>query len=237
MPVETLRAGHDEAVTTPVPGRDRYLDEWARLHGGYHPATGSWLVRAWLGLTYRLSRPLAARGVPPDAVTAAAVGAAAVLLAPAAVGGRWPLLAAGLAVAGGVLDNVDGCVAIISRRVTTWGYVLDSVADRLCDGIYLVALWLLGAPGWVAVAAAAAMVLLEYTRARAGAAGFAEIGVVTVGERPTRVIVTTAALAGAGIRPGDAWLAATIGAAATAAVCAAGFLQLAVVLRRELAPD
>jgi phosphatidylglycerophosphate synthase len=215
-------------VTTPVPGqgrhlpgRDRYLQEWARLHGGYDPAAGSRLVRAWLGLTYRLGRPLAARGVPPDAVTA---------------GGRWPLLAAVLAVAGGVLDNVDGCVAVLSGRVTAWGYVLDSVADRLCDGIYLVALWLLGAPGWVAAAAATAMVLLEYTRARAGAAGFTEIGVVTVGERPTRLIVTVVALAGAGIMPGDAWLAATIGAAATAAGCAVGFLQLAVVLRRALTP-
>ena len=43
------------------------------------------------------------------------------------------------------------------------------------------------------------MFLQEYTRARAAAGGMAEIGVVTVWERPTRVIVTAMFVLGAGI--------------------------------------
>jgi CDP-diacylglycerol--glycerol-3-phosphate 3-phosphatidyltransferase len=221
-------------VTAPVPDRDDYLKEWAGTHGGYDPSAAPWPVRAWLGVTYRLGRPLAVRGVAPDAITAAAVLLTLATVPLAAAGGRWPLAGAVVVIASGLLDNLDGCVAVLTRRVTAWGYVLDSVADRLCDGIYLVALWLLGAPGWLAVAAGAALGFLEYVRARAGGAGFGEIGVVTVGERPTRVIVVAVALLGAGIAPGLADLAATIGAAATFGVCVIGLAQLVSVVHRRL---
>ncbi|MGF7239082.1 MAG: CDP-alcohol phosphatidyltransferase family protein [Frankia sp.] len=222
-------------MTAPVPDRESYFTLWARTHGGYDPATGLWLVRAWLTVTYRLGRPLAARGVSPDAVTAAGVGLTLVVLPLTAAGGRWPLAGVVVVVAAGLLDNLDGCVAVLTGRVTAWGYVLDSVADRLCDGIYLLGLWLLGAPGWLAVAAAVPLVLLEYIRARAGSAGFGDIGVVTVGERPTRVIVTAFALLGAGLAPGLAGLAGTIGAAATFGVCAVGVGQLVRVVHHRLA--
>ncbi len=221
-------------MTAPVPDRDNYLTLWARTHGGYDPATGLWLVRVWLTITYRLGRPLAARGVSPDAVTAAGVGLTLVVLPLTAVGGRWPLAGVAIVIVGGLFDNLDGCVAVLTGRVTAWGYVLDSVADRLCDGIYLLGLWLLGAPGWLAGAAGGALVMLEYIRARASGAGFGEIGVVTVGERPTRVIVTAFALLGAGLGPGRAGLAGAIGAAATFGVCAVGIAQLVPVVHRQL---
>ena len=46
-----------------------------------------------------------------------------------------------------------------------------------------------------------AVFLLEYLRARAGNAGFDEVGVVTVAERPTRVIVLAPTLAVCGVLP------------------------------------
>ncbi|WP_052711117.1 CDP-alcohol phosphatidyltransferase family protein [Pseudofrankia sp. DC12] len=219
---------------TPLPGRDDYLRAWSVTHGGYDPATGGVLVRCWLGLTCLLARPLAALGVAPAAVTVVAAGLPALALAPAAAGGRWPLVAAAIVLASAVLDSLDGAVAILRDRVSPTGFVLDSVADRVADVLYLVALWLLGAPGPLAVAAGAGSFLLEYTRARAGNAGFGEIGVVTVGERPTRVIVVVAGLLAAGVFPALREPAAAVATTAVLAVAAVGLGQLAVVLRRVL---
>ncbi|WP_307875259.1 CDP-alcohol phosphatidyltransferase family protein [Frankia nepalensis] len=221
-------------VQTPIPGRDDYFSAWAVTHGGYDPATGSALVRHWLGLTYRLARPLAAHSVPPAAVTAAAAALPALALPLAAAGGRWPLLVALVVAASGLLDNLDGAVAILRARASAAGFVLDSVADRVADGLYLIALWLLGAPGWLVVAAGAAVGLLEYTRARAGNAGLGEIGVVTVGERPTRVIIAVAGPLAAGCLPGLREPVAAAAAAGTLAVAVVGLGQLTAVLRRVL---
>jgi phosphatidylglycerophosphate synthase len=221
-------------VRTPAPGRDEYFRAWAVTHGGYDPAAGGALVRRWLGLTYRLARPFARAGTPPAVLTVASATLPALGLAPAAAGGRWPLLAAFVVVASALLDNLDGAVAILRAKVSATGFVLDSVADRVGDALYLVTLWLLGAPGWLAVAAGGLSVLLEYTRARAGNAGFGEIGVVTVGERPTRVILTVVGLLVAGLLPmARAW-AATAATAGVLVAAGIGLGQLTVVLRRVL---
>jgi CDP-diacylglycerol--glycerol-3-phosphate 3-phosphatidyltransferase len=153
----------------------------------------------------------------------------------AAAGGRWPLVAIVVVVAGGLLDNLDGAVAILSGRTSRWGYVLDSLADRLSDTAYLLPLWFLGAPGLACVAGGSLMVLPEYARARAGNAGMGEVGVVTVWERPTRVILTAFLLLGCGLLPGHADLVATLGAAAWIGLGAVGLMQLLLVVHRRLA--
>jgi CDP-diacylglycerol--glycerol-3-phosphate 3-phosphatidyltransferase len=225
---------HDRRVTgSPVPSRDAYFDGWSALHGGFDPRSAFW-PRSWLGLTYVLGRPLARRRVAPDLVTALGLVVTAFALPPAAAGGRWPLLAVLVVIASGLLDNLDGCVAVLTGRASRWGYVLDSLADRVCDALYLVALWLAGAPAGLCVAAGGAVVLLEYGRARATGAGFDEIGLVTVGERPTRIVVTCFGLAFAGILPGHTVLAVGAGAAATLGVALLGALQYLRVARRNL---
>ncbi len=221
-------------MTTPVPDRDSYLKEWSVLHGEYDPVGGPLIVRQWLALVYRLGRPIAARGVSPSTITVAAAVMTAAMLPPVVAGGRWPLLAAVLVVVGGLLDNLDGCVAVLTGRVTAWGYVLDSLADRVADTVCLVAFWLLGAPGEVCAAAGVALGLLEYLRARAGNAGFGEIGVVTIGERPTRIIIAMTVMLAAAADPVRAHLAGLIGAAGTFGVCAVGLVQLATVINRTL---
>jgi CDP-diacylglycerol--glycerol-3-phosphate 3-phosphatidyltransferase len=217
-----------------VPDLGGYLTRWAPLHGGYEPAPAS-LAGRWLALAYRLARPLAARGVSPDVLTAWGVLVSAAVAAVAAPGGRWPLAAVGVVVLAGLLDNLDGAVAILSGRTTRWGYVLDSLADRLSDAAYLLALWLLGAPGPACVVGGSLMVLQEYARARAGNAGMGEVGVVTVWERPTRVILTAVLLLGCGLVPAHADLVATLGAAAWIGLGAIGLTQLLVVVHRRLA--
>lgn len=211
--------------------RDAYLDAWADLHGGYDPR-GSRLVAGWLSLTYVAARPLAARRVPPDVVTGLGVLVSAGAAALAALDGRWWLAAAAVVVVSGLLDNVDGAVAVLTARATRWGFVLDSVADRLSDLAYLVALWLAGAPGAVCALGGALMLLQEYERARAAAGGMTEVGVVTVWERPTRVIVTAAFLGSAGLLDDDRW--AALGAAAWVGLGVVGLVQLTVVVRRRL---
>ncbi|WP_163547326.1 CDP-alcohol phosphatidyltransferase family protein [Candidatus Frankia nodulisporulans] len=225
-------AGHPDSAG--LPDLDGYLARWSQLHGGYDVRSGLWLVRTFLTFVHRIARPLAVRRVAPSAVTAGGVVLTALVVPASVVGGRWPLLGLVALILGGVADSVDGAVAVLTGRSTAWGYVLDSVADRCGDVLCLVGLWCLGAPGGLLVAAGCLLGLLEYTRARAGNAGFGEIGVVTVGERPTRMIVTGAGLVGAGLVPGLADVAATVAATATVAVCAIGLLQLTVTLRTAL---
>ena len=106
------------------------------------------------------------------------------------------------------------------------------VADRVADALFLLALWLAGATAWVCVSAGALTGLLEYARARATAAGMTEIGVVTVWERPTRVIVTALFLLGVGLYDDARW--ARWGAQASLTLGLIGLAQLLVVVRRRL---
>lgn len=211
---------------------DDFRARWSALHGGYDPAR-SRVVLAWLALVRVLATPLARAGVPPNLLTALAVAAA---LAAAFVAGlvagpgaAWaPAAAAGLVLLNGLLDGLDGAVAVLSRRASRLGFLLDSLADRCADGLLLVALWRAGAPpGW-AVGAGVALGLLEYARARAGQAGMSEIAVVTVGERPVRVVLAAVGLAVPSL--------SGAAAATTAGLAAAGFVQFLGVAVRRLAP-
>jgi len=220
-------------VSTPDParGREGYFEAWTDLHGGYDPRANV-LVRGWLTGAYAVARPLARASVPPDAVTLAGVLVAGGAVALAAGGDGWWLLGAALVtVVAGLLDSLDGAVALLTGRATAWGHVLDSVADRVSDLLLVAALFAAGAPGEVCAAGGALMFLQEYARARAAAGGMTEVGVVTVWERPTRVIVTATFLASAAAL-GDTW--AALGAAAWVGLGVVGVAQLLVVVRRRL---
>ena len=216
-----------------VPTRQEYLARWAELHGGVDP-TGSALVGGWLRVVYACARPCAALRIPPDVLTLTGLLLAGGVVWLAALGGRWVLAAVAVVVLSGLVDGLDGAVAVLTDRVTAWGHVLDSVVDRCSDAAYLLALWLVGAPPGVCVAAGLVAFLLEYTRARAGAGGMSEVGVVTVAERPTRVVITAAFLLAAGLYPVDADTWAAAGAWAWLVVSVVGLVQLVVVVRRRL---
>ncbi len=211
--------------------RAEYLTRWSAAHGGVR-ATG--VVRWWLVLTHSLSLPLARTGVHPNTVTGSAVLLAAVVPAVAAAGGRWYLLAALVVLASGLCDNLDGAVALISGRSSPLGAVLDAVGDRVADAAYVLALAVAGAPTPLCLAAVGLAWLHEYLRARAAQAGMSEVGVVTVGERPTRVVVTLMFLLAAGVYPAAAPAWAVAGAAALVATGALGLAQLSVVVTRRL---
>lgn len=217
-----------------VPGPDEHLALWRRLHGGYDPGS-SRVVAGWLRIVYPLARPLAAAGLHPDALTAWGVWVSALVVAVAAQGGGWRVAAGLLVVAAGVGDALDGAVAALTGRASRWGHVLDSLADRVSDVAFVAAVGLVGAPGWLAAATAVGIMLLEYVRARAASVSGDEIGAVTVGERPSRVIVCAATLVAVGVAPGAAAGLATAGLSVLAALTAAGLAQLLLAIRRSLA--
>jgi phosphatidylglycerophosphate synthase len=215
-----------------VLSREDYLAAWSRWHGG--AATDRPLVRGWLTLAHTLARPLA--GLPPIVATALGLAVAAAAVAPAAAGGGW-LIAAGVLVGlSGLLDSLDGALAIGTGRASRRGFVLDSVVDRLTEAAYAGALWAAGAPGWLAVAYGAGCWLPDYLRARAGQAGVQETGALSVWERPTRVIMTGLTLAGAGVVAGldAADAVVTSGAAVGSLMGILAVAQLGRSLRRML---
>lgn len=210
--------------------RAAYSQGWSRLHGGYDPGRSA-LVRGWLALTYALARPLARTGTSPHLLTAAGVAASALAAWAAGPSAGELVVAAGLVTLAAVLDGLDGAVAVLRDRATRRGFVLDSVADRVSDLLLLVVLWRAGAHPVLSVAAGAVAFLLEYTRARATVAGLPDIGVVTVGERPTRVVVVVAGLLSA-LAIGAGAVAAS--AAAVTGLATIGLAQLLVVAWRRL---
>jgi CDP-diacylglycerol--glycerol-3-phosphate 3-phosphatidyltransferase len=214
-------------------GREEYLAAWSRWHGGTDPSA-SRLVRGWLSLAYAVARPLA--GVPPLAATAAGLVVTAAAVVAAAVGGWWLVAGGALIGLSGLLDSLDGVLAIGTGRASRRGFVLDSAVDRLTEAGYAAALWLAGAPGPLAAAFGALCWLPDYLRARAGQAGVTETGQVSVWERPTRVAMAGFTVGGAGLLTAvvPAFPVVTGGAAAGCLLGVVGVTQLGVSLRRAL---
>lgn len=214
--------------------RDAYLDAWTDLHGGHDPRAGGRAERGWFTAVHALARPLAARGVRPNALSAGAVLAACATPVAVGLGPRAARFAGPLVVLGSVLDGLDGAVAMLSARTSGWGHLVDSVGDRVAEAGLGLALAVAGAPAAVCVGAVATGWLQEYARARAGAGGLDSVVVVTVAERPTRLLAAGLTLFAVGAAPSAAAPVATIGAVVWLGLGAAGLGQLLPALRREL---
>ncbi|MEV0898066.1 CDP-alcohol phosphatidyltransferase family protein [Actinoplanes sp. NPDC049802] len=217
---------------------DEYAEAWSGLHGGFDPRRASPLIRGWVRAAYRIGLWLGGKGVTPFTVTLAGVAICLAVPLSAAAGAPGLALGAGLVLLAAAADGLDGAVAVITGRVTRAGYVYDSVADRIGEAAWLTAFWLAGAPAWLTVAAGAASWLHEYVRARATAAGMPDIGVVTVGERPTRVAVTVTGLIltplAAVIVPGRVAAVLATAVAAWLILQLVGLAQLTVAVRAAL---
>ena len=151
---------------------EQHVLRWEELHG----VTASGLVRRWLRLVLWLSSPLA---VPAWSVTLSGLLVTlTALVVPLPVAAVCVLLA-------GLLDGVDGCVAVLRGTASDLGRRLDHAADRVGEVVFGVLLWRAGAPAWLAVVAVALFLAVELLRRGP---------VVTVGERPVRVLFTTSAL-------------------------------------------
>jgi phosphatidylglycerophosphate synthase len=228
-----------------VPRDDADRRAWSDAHGGLEPDGSRW-VSGYLSLVHAAARPLAAREVSPDAVTAAGLAFAALVPLATLPGAGWPLLATVVVVLSALVDGVDGAVARMTGSTSAWGGVLDPLADRVSELLYLLAVLALGAPGWSVALVGVLTLLHESVRATARVAGMAEAGAVTVWERPMRVVYVAFTLGVAGllwcwarlglttygVRQADV---ATVGTVLAALVAVAGLAHLLVVVRRALA--
>ena len=172
---------------------DEHVRDWAALHLTEPPGG---FVGGWLKATAAVARPLVRAGVSPNMVTVAALVMAVVAVPLAAIDGWVGPAAACLAVTiSGLLDSLDGAVAVQAGRTTKVGFLLDSALDRIADAAYPAARAVAAGGGaWIAVGATAACWWLEYVRARGSLAGVTGKALITPGERPTRIILTAVGL-------------------------------------------
>jgi archaetidylinositol phosphate synthase len=213
---------------------------WSSLHGGIRPSP---VVRGWLRLVRALSAGPVAR-VPPDVLSVLGVLVLVGAGALAVVGRSGPtastLLTALLVIVAGILDGLDGAVALRTGRARPLGAVVDAVCDRLGDLVLAGILLVLGAPVAWAAATAALTLLHEYARARAQSVGMPGVGAVTVAERPTRLIVVALAAAGAAAFPAGVplagWAWGTTFAVTWVGLGIVGLGQLASGLVRTVPP-
>src|SRR6185437_16287446 len=178
------RCGRRSASVSTLSWGD-YAQRWSKLHGGFDPRSANRLVRGWLFLSYAVSRQLARTGTGPNTVTVVGLLLSIGVPLTARPNDAWPLLGALLILVSALADTVDGALAVITGRASRLGRGYDSTADRL------------GEAAW-AVAAGGVAWLHEYIRARATVSGMADVGTVTIGERPTRIIVVLFTLVVAG---------------------------------------
>ncbi len=137
------------------------------------------------------ARTLARIGVSPNAITLLGllVAAASGVL----VGFGYLLAGGAVLLASGALDLLDGALARRKGRVTRFGALLDSVADRVSEAAILLGILVFyldeaDDPGVIlAYLALAGSLMVSYVRARAEGLGIdCEVGVMT---RPERVVV------------------------------------------------
>ena len=218
-------------MAVPVVTWEQYAADWSGLHGGVDLGKVRPGVRRWLRLGFVLARSLQRARVPAGAVTALGLLSSVVVAVVVTHGSGGILLAALLVFVATLADTVDGALAVLSGHTTRLGYVYDAVVDRIGEACWLIALWRIGAAGHVVVAAGALAWLHEYVRSRGNAAGMTEITAVTVGERPTRVMLTIGGLVLAGFAESfNPHVAAGIAAIATATWIVLGLIGIAQLL-------
>ncbi len=158
--------------------KEELFSNWSALHGG---AEVKGIVRAWLTISFYITRPIIVLRLSPNSLSLLSIFAAVGFLL--ALESHWAIT---LLVLSLLLDGVDGTVAIATGKSSKFGALVDSVADRLVEGLWAVALYLLGAPWQVVIMAWLAAFIQEYLRARVGGLGVNQVLFVTWCERPVR---------------------------------------------------
>ena len=139
---------------------------------------------------------LARLHLSPNQISAA--GFLLTLLAAGILGAGYLLAAGILFLVGSSFDMLDGALARLEHKATTFGAFLDSLLDRIGEGAIFIAIAYQLALGEQALAVAAVVLamlggmLTSYIRARAEALGIA----CTLGwiSRPERVLIISAGL-------------------------------------------
>ena len=192
------------------------------------------------GLMTKVMTPIAARllrwRITPDAVTI--TGTVAVVLAALTLFPTGHLLAGSIVIAVFVLtDSLDGTMARLSGRSSSWGAFLDSTLDRFADAAIFsgLVLWFVGRgddklSAGLALACLVLGSIVPYARARAEGLGMtAAVGIAERADRLFLVLLATA-LVGSGLPAA----VLTITLAVLAAASFVTIVQRMVTVRRQV---
>ena len=158
--------------------KQEFNSAWSALHGG---AEIKGIVKTWLAISYSSAKVVSALRVSPNFLTLLGLlFAIAMAVNPLSL---WtiPLLVLSL-----YADGIDGSVAIYQNRSSSFGAILDSVADRISEALWFYVAYRIGAPAWIVLLTYVIASTQEYARARLGGLGIDDVGVVTPAERPVR---------------------------------------------------
>lgn len=172
------------------------------------------------------------------------LGLIASLLTPVCVLIGGPVILAALPLLA-ITALADSSYALLAARSTSLSrrvLVLEPLAARLSESAWLLALWMLGAPGWAVAATGALCWMYVLTRSRARQVGLRDLGMTTLGERSVREVVValgfgaSGVIAVAGGGQYEDWIggAVTITVTGWMLLAALGLLQLVIVVSTAL---
>lgn len=163
-----------------------FKERWSALHGG---ADVAGVVGGWLSFSYQAARVCTALRISPNFLTLLGLLTAIAMALSTYAAIALLLLAVSL-----FFDGIDGSVAIVQEIDSDWGALLDSLADRISEALWLYMGYRIGIPAWLAITIWMVAAVQEYARARMASLGHHEVGVVTITERPVRAIFMAFAL-------------------------------------------
>lgn len=158
--------------------RATFFLEWSKLHGD---AKTIGIVRAWLSVSYILAKPFVVLRISPNTLSYSTIGLG--ILYVLYIESNFAILFLLLTL---FFDGIDGSVALISNKVSKFGALLDSLADRVVEALWILGLFLLGAPWQPLILIWVGIYLQEYMRARSSSIGITDILIITWCERPVR---------------------------------------------------
>jgi phosphatidylglycerophosphate synthase len=158
--------------------REEFFSTWSDLHGN---AKISGIVKVWLSISYLIVKPISRVRITPNILTMFGLFFGVILFLNANTSWASVLLVLSL-----ICDGIDGSLAILTKKSTKWGAILDSVVDRLTEIFWVLALYKIGADLKLLVLVLLTASLQEYVRARSAGLGVSEVGIVTFAERPVR---------------------------------------------------
>ena len=158
--------------------KEEFNSTWSDLHGG---AEIKGIVKTWLAISFASAKFLSKLHITPNILTLLGV-----LFAIAMAANPLSLWAIPLLVLSLYADGIDGSVAIFQKRQSSFGAILDSVADRISEALWFYVAYRIGAPAWLVLATYVIASTQEYARARLTSLGISGVGVVTPAERPVR---------------------------------------------------
>jgi archaetidylinositol phosphate synthase len=171
--------------------QSEFFAKWSKLHGD---ATISGIVKGWLRISFILVRPIAKLKITPNMLSTFGLFFGVLLFFNAE--NNWAIL---LLITSLICDGVDGSLAIVTNKESKWGAAVDSIFDRLTEVFWALTFIAIGANQNVVMAAVLLAAVQEYLRARAAGLGLAEVGVVTIAERPVRAAILFVALVAAAL--------------------------------------